>query len=79
MSKAEGGDVPPAGRVRFIEFGASTTNAAVSYHSCTFNRVDCRAAWLAPIAAYRHSLQLRVLRFGLFENGHIRVSVLPKR
>ena len=48
MSKDEGGDVPPAGRVRFIEFGVPIANGAVSNHSCAFNHVNCRVGWLAP-------------------------------
>ena len=44
----EAKDLPPAGRVRFIEFGAFIANGAFSNHSCAFNRVNCRVGWLAP-------------------------------
>ena len=41
-------DLPPAGTVRFIKFGASIANGEFSNHSCAFYRVNCRVEWLAP-------------------------------
>src|SRR5580692_5549116 len=46
------GDVPPAGRVRFIEFGASIANGAVSNHSCVL------IALLAVLGGWRRDRRL---------------------